>query len=224
MGYYTDLEKISIDDYETKLKSSYLPPSRMILKDNSDERFGYFRKLGINNVRELFQLLNQKAKITELSKVSCFKGDYLTILLRELRSILPKPNKVAEFSIIPKDAIISLEKSGITNTEKLYNKAKNKADRKKLADSLNVEYQHILALTKVSDLSRIKWVGVTYAEILFHLGTDTVKKVSESDPVDLHAKINQLLKERNIKSAIGINDVRILIECAGDLPFDIEYD
>ena len=63
MGYYIDLEKISIDDYQIKLESAYLPPSRMILKDRLDERFQYFKSLGVKNVRELIQLLKKKEKI-----------------------------------------------------------------------------------------------------------------------------------------------------------------
>lgn len=47
MGYYIDLERITIDRYKTKLGSSYLPPSRMILKEKLDERFGYFKEKGI---------------------------------------------------------------------------------------------------------------------------------------------------------------------------------
>lgn len=81
-----------------------------------------------------------------------------------------------------------------------------------------------MKLTKLSDLSRIKWVGVTYAQMLYDLGVDTVEKVSKSDSIDLHSKINQMIKDKNIfKGAIGLNDVKILIESASELPLDIEY-
>lgn len=224
MGYYIDLEKISIDDYREKLESAYLPPSRLILKDKLDERFEYFKGIGIKNVKGLIQVLKKKDRLAELSKVDCFSGDYLTILLRELKSTLPKPNKISDFIEIAKNTIDSLEKIGITNTEKLYDKVVKKSDRQKLVDSTGIEYQDILELTKLSDLSRIKWVGVTYAQMLYDLGVDTVEKVSESDPIDLHAKINQMIKEKNIfKGAIGLNDMKILIESASELPLDIEY-
>jgi hypothetical protein len=81
-----------------------------------------------------------------------------------------------------------------------------------------------LGLIKLTDLSIIKWVGVTYAQMLYDLGVDTVEKVSKSDPIDLHARINQMIKEKNIfKGAIGLNDVKILIESANELPLEIEY-
>ena len=224
MGYYIDLEKVSIDYYRIKLESAYLPPSRLILKDNLDERFGYFKRIGIKNIKELILLLKKKNSFAELSKIEYFPTEYLTILLRELNSTLPKPNKISDFLGIEKETISNLEKAGITNTEKLYDKVMKKSDRQKLADSTGINHQDILKLTKLADLSRIKWVGVTYAELLYNLGADTVEKVSKSDPIDLHARINRMIKEKNIfKGAIGLNDVNILIESANELTLDIEY-
>lgn len=180
--------------------------------------------MGVNNVRELIQLLKKKEKLAELSKIDCFSGDYLTILLRELNSTLPKPNKLTDFVEISKDTIRKLEAIRIVNTEKLYEKIIKKADRIELAKSTGIDIQEILNLTKLTDLSRIKWVGATYAQMLYDLGVDTVEKVSKSDPIDLHARINQMIKENNIfKGAIGLNDVKILVETANELPLDIEY-
>lgn len=224
MGYYIDLDKTSIDDYTLRIGSAYLPPGRMILKDNIDERFGYFKSIGIKNIKELIQTLKNKNKFAELSKVDFLSGDYLTILLRELNSTLPKPNRIADFTDLTKETISILEKTGISNTEKLYGRVIKKSDRQKLAEATGINYQDILKLTRLTDLSRIKWVGVTYAQMLYDLGVDTVEKVSTSDPIELHARINQMIKERNVfKGAIGLNDVRILVESARDVPFEIEY-
>jgi len=224
MGYYIDLVKITIDDYKAKLESAYLPPSRMILKEKLDERFGYFKDIGIENVKGLIQLLKKKEKFAELSKVDCLSGDYLTILLRELNSALPKPNKIADFTGIPKDTVEKLEKVGIKTTEKLYDKVITKLDRQKLADSTAISNKDILELTKLTDLSRIKWVGVTFARMLYDLEVDTAEKASKSDPIDLHAKINQLNKEKSIyKGQIGLNDIKIFVNAAKEIPLEIEY-
>ncbi|NLM68010.1 MAG: DUF4332 domain-containing protein [Enterococcus sp.] len=224
MGYYIDLGKITLEDYQKKLEYAYLLPSRMILKEKLDERFGYFEQIGIKNIKELIQILKKKDKFTELSQVACLSGDYLTILLRELNSTFPKPNKIADFIWLSKNTIDKLENIGIVNTEKLYDKVLTKIDRQKLADSAGIDYTEILELTKLTDLSRIKWVGVTYAQMLYDLGLDTVEKVSKADPIDLHARINQRIKEHNIfKGGIGINDVKILVEAANELPLEIEY-
>ena len=224
MGYYIDLEKVSVESYKTKLESAYLPPSRMILKDKLDERFGYFKSIGIKNVKELIQTLKKKDQFAILSKVDCLSGDYLTILLRELNSTLPKPNRIKEFVGISADTVSRLEKAGIKNTVKLFDKVKNLKSRKEFADTTGINDSDILELTKLTDLSRIKWVGVTFARILYDLEIDTVEKASKSDPIDLHKRINQINKERNIyKGQIGLNDIKIFVNAAKEVPLEIEY-
>ena len=224
MGYYIDLEKISVDKYRTKLESAYLPPSRMILKERLEERFDYFKSIGINNVKELIQILKKKDRFIELQKVDCLSGDYLTILLRELNSALPKPNKIADFAGISKDTIEKMEKAGIKNTVQLYDRITTAERRKELAVSTGIKDSEILELAKLTDLSRIKWVGATSARMLYDLGVGTVDKVAGSDPVNLHAMINQMNKERNYyKGQIGLNDIRILINAAKEVPLEIEY-
>ena len=224
MTYYIDLEKISIDEYRIKLASSYLPPGRMVLKDKIDERFGYFQSIDIKNIKELIQLLKKKEKVAELTKFDFFSVDYLKILLRELNSILPKPNKITEFTRISKETAEILEKNGIKNTEKLYDRVITKSDRKQLAESTGIKEEEVLTLTKLTDLSRIKWVGATYAQMLYDLGIDTVEKVSNSDATALHTVLNKLIKEKRIfKGKIGLNDVKILIASAIEVPLEIEY-
>lgn len=148
---------------------------------------------------------NRKDKSTALQKVDFFSCDYLKILLRDLKSNRPKPNRIDGFIEISKDTIGKLERIGITNTEKLYDKVIKKSDRLKLADSEGIDEKEILKLTKLTDLSRIKWVGAAYAQILHELGVDTVEQVSKSEPVELHRKINQLIKIKNIfKGHIGL--------------------
>lgn len=133
MGYYIDLSTISLQDYKRKLLEGYLPPSRMILKEKADERFAYFENLGITHVKALMQFLKKKDKLNELQQVPLFSGDYLKILLRELNSIYPKPNKLQDFQGLSPDTIAKLEKQGIKNTAQLYDKVITINQRKKLA-------------------------------------------------------------------------------------------
>jgi len=224
MGYYIDLSQITIDQYRLKLESAYLPPSRRMLKDKLDERMGYFKSRGINNIEELIQILKKKDTFTELQGVECLSGDYLTILLRELNSTLPKPNKISEFQEISEDAVAKLKKIGIINTVQLYDKVITSQHREELADSTGITDQEILKLAKLTDLSRIKWVGVTFARMLYDLGVDTVAKAAKADPVELHARINHICKEKKLyKGKIGLNDIRILVNAANEVPLEIEY-
>ncbi len=225
MGYYIDLEKITLSEYKIKLVSAYLPPSRIILKERLDERFAIFEEMGIKTVHALIQLLKKKDKLIELSKFECLSGDYLIILLRELNSIHPKPNKIADFIDISKDTVEKLKSIGVYNTEQLYSKVIQISARQKLAESVGIDRKELNHITKLTDLSRIKYVGVTFAHMLYILGVDTAKKASESDPVQLHDRINLFNKDKNLyKGQIGLNDIRIFVNAAKDVSLEMEYE
>ncbi|MEI8047094.1 MAG: DUF4332 domain-containing protein [Bacteroidota bacterium] len=225
MGYYIDLEAISIDSYKAKIEAAYLPPGRKLLKERTDERFGFFTSFGITNVKQLLQTLRKKDKFNELSKAECYTGNYLTILLRELNSILPKPIRIRDFPGISSETVANLEKTGINDTLKLFDQVKSAASRKELADATGITHAEIMELTKLTDLSRIKWVGGTFARILYDIGADTVENVSKANIDDLHHQINQINEEGNYcKGQIGLNDVRIVVDAAKELPLEIEFE
>lgn len=223
MSYHSDLSKITLDAFQRKLESAWLPPSRMLLKENIAERFAMLKNMGISNVQGLAQMLKNKKQMAGLSSMQLFTAEYLTVLLREINSMLPKPNKLNEFSCVSAEMLGKLEEHGITNTLQLYDKTFNAVGRKNLAEKTGLEVQRLTKLAKLADLSRIKWVGASYAQILFDLGADTVAKVAVSDPEVLHGQINRHIKEKNVfKGSIGLNDVRILVETAAELPVELD--
>ncbi len=224
MSYYIDLSLITIDAYKTKLETSDLLPSRMILKEKLDERFASIKKLGISNIKELQQALKKKDTFKKLVEEKCLTDDYLTILLREINSIQPKPNKLKEFTGISPETVTRLEKIGIKDTAKLFDNIKTPERRKELALTTGIKDPEITELTKLTDISRIRWVGVTFARMLYDIGIDTVEKASNSDYADVHTKINRLIKERNLyKIQIGLHDMKLFVEAAKELPLEIEY-
>ena len=224
MGYYIDLEQISIDEYQRYIEKSDLLPSRRIIKENLSERFTYFKNIGITNVLELQRTLKKNDKLTELAKINCFSTDYLKILLREINSIQPKPTKISEFKGISPDTIKTLEKHGFQNTFKLFDKIKTKNNRNELAKITGISAEEILELTKLTDLSRIRWVGATFARMLYDIGIDTVEKAANSNFTDLHLKINQTNKEKKyFNGNIGLNDMKLLVNAAKEIPLEVEY-
>lgn len=124
MGYYIDFASISLDAYKEKLKTCHLPPSRQILREKLDERMECFRQAGIRNTKELFDTLRKKDKFTKLANEVNLSEEYLTILLRELKSLLPKPNKISEFPGIPEAVVAKIEQAGIKNTVQLFDQVK----------------------------------------------------------------------------------------------------
>jgi hypothetical protein len=224
MPYYQDFSAISIDSYKSKLKSSELLPGRRILKEQIDERFEYLKSTGIWNLLELQKALKNRKKYDELAKANSLNPEYLTILLREINSIHPKPNKIKDFPGISAETIKRLEKIGITDTLKLYDKVKSTGNRKELAAHTGISNTEILELTILTDLSRIKWTGVTFARMLYETGIRSVQQAAKSDYIDLHKRINELNKERMFfKGQIGLNDVKLFVDAANEVPLDIEY-
>jgi hypothetical protein len=224
MSYYIDLKSISLDAYKAKLESSNLLKSRMILKENTNERFEVFKRIGIQNVAELLQFLKKKNQWKDIPQNHLFSDAYLTILLRELNSIQPKPNKINEFAGIDPKVAEKLEKAGLTNTAKLYNVVLTNEKRNNLVQKTGISLAELLELTCLTDLSRIKWAGTTFARMLYDAGFETVEKVSKTNYVELHKKITQINKERNyFKGQIGLHDIKLFVEAANEVPLDIEY-
>ena len=95
------------------------------------------------------QILKKKDRFAELSKVNCLSEEYLKILLRELNSTLPKPNRIKEFTGISSNTVLQLEKIGIKNTVKLFDRIINAKGRKELANSTGISEVEIKELTKL---------------------------------------------------------------------------
>jgi transcriptional regulator with XRE-family HTH domain len=177
----------------------------------------YFKNIGIRNVLDLQKLLKKKEKLAELTKVDGFSEDFLVVLLREINSIQPKPNKLNEFFGISSETVSKLEKNGIKDTLKLFDHVLTLQSRKKLAAETNIPEAEILELTKLTDLSRIKWVGATFARMLYEVGVDTAEKASKTDYVDFSTKrFIQLNKEKNFyKGQIGLHDdIKLFVDAA----------
>jgi hypothetical protein len=224
MGYYIDLENISIDNYKEILKSADLLPSRMILKDNLDINFDLIKKQTVKNLDELLKILKNKQKLQDFSKQSNLNENYLTILVREIKSYRPKPNKIKDFPSITDDVILKFENIGIKNTLQLFDKVLTPKSRIEISKQSGIDENEVLKITKLTDLSRIRWVNHTFAYVLFEAKYDTVEKVANADYTELYETIKQLNNERKIyKAHIGLHDMKLCVEAAKDVSFDIEY-
>lgn len=224
MGYLIDLSEISLDQYKDKLATGYMIPSRKILKDRLEERFSCFKNNGIHNVQELVTALKNKLKFEKLLKEQCFDSEYLQVLRREVNSIQTKPLKISEFHWINPELVTNLAKLGIKDTSQLFDKVLTNDDRINLAKQTGVNHQDILELTKLTDLTRIKWVGANFARVLFESGYDTVEKVKVADYQILYNAITNKNNELNLyKGKIGLNDTKLCVEVAHDVSLDVQY-
>ncbi|MBC8754099.1 DUF4332 domain-containing protein [Kordia sp. YSTF-M3] len=224
MGYYIDLKSISIDAYKDILKTKTFIPSWKILENDIDKNLNILKAHQINNLDELLITLKDKSKIQEFSKQSGLPENYLAVLKRVVKGYRPKPNRIKDFTCISEDIVLKLEKTGIKNTLKLYDEILTDEIRSQLSRKAGISDNEIMKLTKLTDLSRIRWVNHTFAYVLLESGYDTAEKVAKADYQELYETIKQLNNERKIYNAhIGVNDMKMIIESAQSLGFEIEY-
>lgn len=224
MGFKIDYRKVDLDTFLEKLKNKYLVPSRRIIKEDIDNRFKVFKDLGIKNVEELFKTLKKKSSFNDLLNNNLLTEEYLTILLREVKSIQTKTTKLADFYILPDNLILKMEKMGIKNTNHIYDRILTKDKRKILAEEAGCEVTEIELLAKLCDLTRVQWVNHTFAIMLYQIGFDTLSKLQNADSEDLHKKVNELNKKENIfRGSISFNDIVICIEASKEVSIDTDF-
>jgi len=225
MSYHIDLSTIFMDEYSQKIEKSYILPSRMVLKEKLEERFNYFIQLGIANLHDLQQFLKKKHNIEALCKNELFSIEYLKILLREINSILPKPTQFDEFIGISDETLLKLKKIGIKNTLQIYNHVLTPKDRMEFGQKTEIDSAALLELTKLADLSRIKYVGALFARVLYFAGFDTLEKVANAHDVQLYEAFCKTNQNMNLyKGKIGLHDIQLCIELAKEVPIEIEYE
>lgn len=224
MGYYINLRNVSISKYKNILKSADLLPSRIILKNDIDNIFNVIKKQQIENVDELHKALINKNEVQDFSKKSGIPENYLKILIREIKSYRQSPNKIEAFPGISENVISKLKNIGIKNTLQIYDKILTLQSRKQLSNQIEISENEILRLTKLTDLSRIRWVNHTFAYVLLEAGYDTAEKVADADYKELYEKVKKLNEEREIyKAHIGLHDMKLCVEAAKDVLLEIEY-
>ncbi|MBK7096684.1 MAG: DUF4332 domain-containing protein [Saprospiraceae bacterium] len=224
MSYYIDLHKIKLPDYREKLRTADLLPSRRLLKDNIDAKFMEFDNLGIKNLGALKSTLGNKKKFAELLQNPVFDENYLRVLLREINSMLPSPNKFKDFPGLRPETISKLENAGIKNTFTLFDHIKNKSDREKLQKATGIEMSEIMMLTSLTDLSRIKWGSAVFVSMINDMGINSVQKLANTDYNILNEQVRIFNNERHyFKGNIGKHDIKLFVEAAKDVSPEVEY-
>ena len=224
MGYYVDLKGIGIDAYKDILSKTELIPSWKILGEDIDKNLNAVKKQGVSNLDELLAALKDKSKIKDFSDQSGLSIKYLEVLNRVVKGYKQKPNRIQDFTCISKKVVNRLEKVGIKNTLKLFDKVKTVKDRSECATETGIDKLDILLLARLTDLSRIRWVNHTFAFVLLESGYDSVKKVASANYKSLYADVKKLNDAKKIYNAnIGEHDMKMVIESAQMLSIEVEF-
>ena len=133
-------------------------------------------------------------------------------------------NKIKDFPGIADDTVLKLENIAIKNTLQLFEKIVTSKNRIELSKQTGIDKNEVLKITKLTDLSRIRWVNHTFAYVLLEAKYDTVEKVANANYKELFETVKQLNEERKLyKGHIGLHDMKLCVDAAKDVSLEIEY-
>jgi hypothetical protein len=222
--YHINLQEFSLNTFKNELSQADLIPSRQILQEQMGERFKILEKNGVQNLQDLSNFLKTPKKAKEFAKKSGLPQDYVLILRREVNSYQPQPVNLDKFPGIKGSTINKLNEAGIKNTAHFFTRVKTAAARNELATETGIDEKEILELTKLTDLSRVKWIGPIFARIFLDAGVDNVEKLSSSSAKDIYPKLVAINGIKAYTRAKFLEtDVRLCINVSRMVPQVIKY-
>ena len=97
MPYSIDYHIVSLTDFKLTLKEEDPVPSRKLFTENINEHFNTLQSLGFETIGHLLPELKKKSTFNDLVDRSGINENYLVILSREIRSRIPRPEKLVDF-------------------------------------------------------------------------------------------------------------------------------
>lgn len=212
--YEIDLQKYSLLKFKQSLLHRDMIPSRTMLKDDLESRFGILANCGISNLKELTDALKTKQKIERLSEDSGLTIEYLTLLNREAKSYLSKPIRLEKFAGVSEEHIEKLDGAGIRNSKQLFLQAQDRDSRERLSEETRIPIDALNELVGLSDLSRIYGVGPVFARMIYDVG---VKSVHEFINYTAEDFIRIYEEQTQKKADFGPGEIQFSLELAKEL-------
>jgi predicted flap endonuclease-1-like 5' DNA nuclease len=220
----TNLEKISLDEFQEILLSIELLPSRKILLEGLSTLIERLKQKGIDHLEALQKLLKNKKAYPEMAEELAVSVEYLTVLNREINSYVSKPVPLSKLEVFSDAELDRLEGAGLKSTRDLYERGLTRSERGAMAEELSIPLDKIIAALELSDLLRITGVGPVYARILREMDINNAKALLEIDSqeaVDTYTRVNA---EKNYsKVNLGIKDIEYVKRFCQKLDSDIQW-
>ena len=132
--------------------------------------------------------------------------------------------KIEEIEGIGPTYAKKLVEVGIKTTDDLLEAGTTPKERETLAKKIDIAEKLILEWINLSDLFRIKGVGEEYSDLLEEAGVDTVVELATRNADNLHAKILEVNKNKElVRRPPTLDEVKQWIEQAKKLPRKVEY-
>ena len=117
-----------------------------------------------------------------------------------------------------------LKKAGVTSFEKFLEATTTKQARMDLAKKTNIHEELILMWANHADLARIKGIAGRYADLLEHIGVDTVVELAKRNPDHLFEMMTKVNNELAfVKRLPSVTQVETWITEAMHLTRKLKY-
>jgi Trp operon repressor len=222
--YSTNLERISLDEFQEILSTVELLPSRKFLLNGLSNLVETLKQKGIEHVAALQKLLKNKKLYPKLAEELGISLEYLTVLSREINSYESKPIPLSKLEVFSDTELKQLEKDELKSTKDLYERGLTPSERRALSNRLSIPQERIEMALELSDLLRITGVGPVYAKILREMGINNVSslvKVDSQIAVEGYKRINE--EKGYSKVNLGIKDIEYVKRFCKKLDLDIRW-
>ena len=223
--YYLDLEAIPLEQFKQRLATKELLPARQILKQEIDARFEQIAAMGIDNLNDLIDALKTRRRMEAFAEASGLPRDYIVVLRREAKGILPKPVYLDRIPGVDTAHAEQLAAVGIKHSKHLFERAQTPGDRTALSEATSLPADLLLEWVKLSDLARIPGLGPVFVRLFYEAGADTLEKLARWDPGALSQKAHVVNRERRLSKVVpSLKDIAHYVDMAGALPKVIQYE
>jgi hypothetical protein len=218
MPYHLDFSAMTLADFKAKLGRTDLIPSQRPLLEGIDTKLAALGKAGIRNLEDLSAALRGSKGPAALSAKSGVAEDYLVLARRTIEGFRPKPVKLAEYPGIDPAVADALAAIGIRDSKELYEAAPEAKAAAALARRAAIPAESVRELIRLADLSRIQWVGATFARVLYEAGCRSAADIAGADATALHEAVLRANEGAALyKGKIGLRDIGRLVALAGEL-------
>ena len=211
LRYEPNLGAVSIRAYAEILKRSNLLPGRRLLLDQLEARFTRLEQAGVRDLQALSDALSTPKRLQALSERSGVPSEYLTVLRREIGTLIPKPLPLLEFPVVSAEAIQTLAERGIRTTKDFFEQVSDAPD----FASWGIGGEAAGELGALCDLVRINGVGASAAMALRAAGFQSARAVADAEATDLLMRVTAANEAHGwYQARLGLKDMQFVIDAA----------
>ncbi|MFX0212033.1 MAG: DUF4332 domain-containing protein [Candidatus Hodarchaeota archaeon] len=145
--------------------------------------------------------------------------------LRELKKARKMPFSLKQLLGIEPQYVKKLANTRIKTANQMIEAGKTKSQRLLLAQNMNIPYEVILELVKLSDLSRIGYVRTKFTRLFYNAGIETPAELSKWDVEELRSHLNDYIEKSGWAGVVPFSsDLSNYINDAQSLPQVIDYE